>query len=93
MSKAGAQVASCLNKKDYNKVYAIIKKLLDDNEAIELSYHQLELKYRFRAFETHLKSYIAKVENELMTGFNMNPQTDAFKAAVFFWICSSAKVC
>lgn len=93
VSKSVAQEASCLQKKDYDKVYNIIKTLLEENDEEGLSYHQLQTKYRIPTFETRLKSYIASVENELITSHHMDHQSDTFKGAVFFWICSAAQVC
>ncbi|PPQ82299.1 hypothetical protein CVT26_013962 [Gymnopilus dilepis] len=95
LSQKSAQGASCLKKKDFERVYGVVRAAVEEfeqEESVSLSYAKLHEEYGTRLFKQKLEPYFTEVENELLTlatGYSHN--SAMFKCLVYFWVCSSAR--
>ncbi|KAF8885709.1 hypothetical protein CPB84DRAFT_126919 [Gymnopilus junonius] len=97
MSQKSAQAASCLNKKDFQRVYSTVRAVIEElekEEGVKSTYAKLHEKYNTSGIvEEKLKPYFTEVENELMTlATGYDHRSAMFRCLVYFWVCGAAKL-
>lgn len=87
-----AQAASCLNPKDFTRVYEFVKAAVEQAERNTcITYYELHKTYKLENFAEFLDPWITRTEDKLGKLGYQDDQTT--RCAVYFWVSNTIKVC
>lgn len=89
VTKKSAQAASCLNARDFNKVYATAQAALEEEN---VSYDVLHAKYGTENYKGVLGGFLKEVEGELSKAARCEKDSKLFVCVMYFWLCSAGGV-
>ncbi|KDR82957.1 hypothetical protein GALMADRAFT_275999 [Galerina marginata CBS 339.88] len=93
VSTNSAQIASCLKKKDFKKVYEIVKAVVSEGDEKETTYATLHETYKSEKLESALRPFFTRTEDDLLHLVpNIDRTSTMFKNVVYFWVCGAAKL-
>ena len=88
-----AQIASCLKPKDFKKVYATVRAILEENNrASNITYEKLHANCGSELQFDILKRFITDVETEIIPRSGYDPESKMTKCAVYFWVLNCVEV-
>ncbi|KAF9054823.1 hypothetical protein BJ165DRAFT_1399971 [Panaeolus papilionaceus] len=86
VTKKSAQAASCLNARDFNKVYTTAQAALEEEN---VSYDVLHAKYGTENYKGVLGGFMKEVEGELSKAARCEKDSKLFVCVMYFWLCSA----
>lgn len=97
VTRVAAQGASCLSQADFERHFYTVEAALGDSKTrgrVRLSFESLVRQHRIPISTARLAPWLEKAEEILLdVDSRYESQGDEVKCAIFYWACTSIKVC